>query len=88
MKADRSMSILLLLQSNKQITAPQLAKRLEVSVRTIYRDIDDLSCIGIPVITDRGPNGGISLLNEYKSNLSELTYNNLQYLFIPPPRKF
>lgn len=87
MKADRLMSILLLLQSNKQITAPQLAKRLEVSVRTIYRDIDSLSSIGIPIITDRGPNGGISLLNEYKAALSGLTYNDLQYLFIPSPNK-
>ncbi|MEW9937185.1 helix-turn-helix transcriptional regulator [Clostridium butyricum] len=87
MKADRLMSILLLLQSNKQITAPQLAKRLEVSARTIYRDIDSLSSIGVPIITDRGPSGGISLLNEYKYNLSGLTYTDLQYLFIPSPKK-
>lgn len=76
------------LQSNKQITAPQLAKRLEVSVRTIYRDIDSLSSIGVPIITDRGPNGGISLLNEYKYSLSGLTYTDLQYLYIPSPKKF
>lgn len=60
MKADRLISILMLLQVHKQLTANDLAKRLEVSVRTIYRDIESLSSLGIPIFTDRGTNGGIN----------------------------
>lgn len=54
MKADRLISILMILQVKRQITASELASKLEVSVRTIYRDIDDLSSIGIPISCDRG----------------------------------
>ena len=53
MKADRLISILMLLQVHKQLTANDLAKRLEVSVRTIYRDIESLSSLGIPIFTER-----------------------------------
>ena len=58
MKADRLISILMLLQIHKQLTASNLAKRLEVSVRTIYRDIESLSSLGIPIFTDRGTKWG------------------------------
>lgn len=83
MKADRLISILMLLQVHKQLTANDLAKRLEVSVRTIYRDIESLSSLGIPVFTDRGINGGIKLLGDYQTSLSGLNKDELYSLFMP-----
>ncbi|MDV4150682.1 WYL domain-containing protein [Clostridium sp. AL.422] len=83
MKADRLISIIMLLQIYKQLTASDLAKRFEVSVRTIYRDIEALSSLGIPIFTDRGSNGGIKLLGDYKTSLSGLNKNELYSLFIP-----
>lgn len=81
MKADRLISTLMLLQIHKQLTANNLAQRLEVSVRTIYRDIESLSSLGIPIFTDRGSNGGIKLLGDYKTTLSGLNTNELYSLF-------
>ena len=83
MKADRLISILMLLKVHKQLTAKDLAKRLEVSVRTIYRDIESLSSLGIPIFTDRGTNGGIKLLGDYQTSLSGLNKDELYSLFIP-----
>lgn len=83
MKADRLISILMLLQVHKQLTANDLAKRLEVSVRTIYRDIESLSSLGIPIFTERGTNGGIKLLGDYKTTLSGINKDELYSLFIP-----
>lgn len=83
MKADRLISILMLLQINNQLTAKELANRLEVSVRTIYRDIDSLSGLGLPIICDRGINGGIRLLGDYKTSLTGINRNELYSLFIP-----
>lgn len=83
MKADRLISILMLLQVHKQLTANDLAKRLEVSVRTIYRDIESLSSLGIPIFTDRGTNGGIKLLGDYQTTLSGINKDELYSLFIP-----
>ena len=61
MKADRLISILMLLQIHKKLTANELAQRLEVSVRTIYRDVESVSGLGIPVFSDKGTDGGIKL---------------------------
>lgn len=83
MKADRLISILMLLKVHKQLTAKDLAKRLEVSVRTIYRDIESLSSIGVPIFTDRGTNGGIKLLGDYQTSLSGINKDELYSLFIP-----
>ena len=88
MRADRLLAILLMLQNRGQITAQRLADELEVSVRTIYRDIDALSVAGVPVYTDRGPGGGISILDSYQTDLSGLTEEEIRALFlltIPTP---
>ncbi|WP_291565513.1 MULTISPECIES: helix-turn-helix transcriptional regulator [unclassified Clostridium] len=83
MKADRLISILMLLQIHKKLTANELAQRLEVSVRTIYRDIDSLSSLGIPVFSDRGTNGGIKLLGDYKTSLNGINDEEIYSLFLP-----
>ncbi|GAA0730453.1 YafY family protein [Clostridium malenominatum] len=87
MRADRLISILILLQMNKKLTASELSKRLEVSVRTIYRDIDTLSGIGVPIVADKGINGGIKLLGDYKTSLTGISKNELLSLFIPTSDK-
>lgn len=84
MRADRLISIIMILQAQKHITATELSSRLEVSVRTIYRDIDNLSHIGIPIVCDRGQGGGIKLLGNYQTTLTGLTADELSYLFMPP----
>jgi predicted DNA-binding transcriptional regulator YafY len=78
MKLDRLLAILTLLLQRERVTAPELAKKLEVSKRTIHRDIDCLCQAGIPVITCQGGNGGICLAEGFKLNNSFLTGNELQ----------
>lgn len=82
MRADRLFSIVLLLQSRRMLTAGELARRLEVSARTIHRDMDALSAAGIPVIAERGTGGGWSLLGEYRTNLTGLSETEAQSLFV------
>ncbi len=87
MRADRLLSILLLLQSRRRITARELAERLEVSERTILRDMDALSGSGIPVVAGRGKTGGWSLLDDYQTRLTGLSPAEIQSLFLArPPR--
>jgi predicted DNA-binding transcriptional regulator YafY len=88
MRADRLISIILLLQTRGNFSARQLAEELEVSERTIYRDIEALSQAGIPVYTIRGPGGGVFLIENYRTSLTGLTNEQLQALFmlnIPQP---
>jgi predicted DNA-binding transcriptional regulator YafY len=80
MRADRLLSILMLLQTRGRMTAHDLATRLEVSERTIYRDLEALSFAGIPVYTERGPGGGIELLDGYQTRLTGLTELEVQAL--------
>ena len=87
MRADRLFSIVLLLQSHHQLTSRDLASRLEVSERTIHRDMDALSGAGIPVVAVRGANGGWSLLGEYRTDLTGLTEMEIQSLFVTKPAK-
>lgn len=70
---DRQLGILYLLLSRSNVTAAQLAERFEVSVRTIYRDIDSLSLAGFPVYARQGKNGGISLMENFVLNRMLLT---------------
>lgn len=87
MRADRLFSIVLLLQSYRQLTARDLARRLEVSERTIHRDMDALSGAGIPVVAERGTGGGWSLLGEYRTNLTGLNEAEVQSLFVTQPSR-
>ena len=87
MRADRLLSIMLLLQVHRRMTARELAKRLEVSERTIHRDMEALSGAGIPVVGERGTGGGWRLLEEYRTNLTGLNEAEIQALFLTrPPR--
>ena|SRR5947209_10480724 len=82
MRADRLLSILLLLQSRGRMTARDLAEHLEVSERTIYRDIEALGMAGIPVYAERGPGGGCSLMDGYQTRLTGLTESEIRALFL------
>lgn len=73
MRADRLLSIVMLLQHRGRLNAADIAAELEVSTRTVLRDIEALSSAGIPVYTDRGRGGGISLLPGYRTELTGLT---------------
>ncbi|MCA1556488.1 MAG: YafY family transcriptional regulator [Acidobacteria bacterium] len=87
MRADRLFSIVLLLQSHRQLTSRDLAGRLEVSARTIHRDMEALSGAGIPVVAERGTGGGWSLLGEYRTNLTGLNEAEIQSLFVSKPSR-
>ena len=82
MRADRLLSILMLLQTRGRMTAQDLAEQLEVSERTIYRDLDALGIAGIPIYAERGPNGGYSLVDGYQTRLTGLTSVELRALFL------
>ncbi|HEX8131275.1 MAG TPA: YafY family protein [Pyrinomonadaceae bacterium] len=87
MRADRLFSIVLLLQSHRQLTSRDLAGRLEVSARTIHRDMEALSGAGIPIVAERGAGGGWSLLGEYRTNLTGLNEAEIQSLFVIKPSR-
>lgn len=81
MKIDRLIGIITILLQNDKTTAPELAKRFEVSRRTINRDIEDICKAGIPVIATQGYGGGLSIADGYKFDKSLLTKGELQAVF-------
>ncbi len=87
LRADRLLSILLLLQANHKLTAAQLARRLEVSPRTIHRDMEALSMAGVPVYAERGGDGGWVLPASYRTEVTGLTDAEVQALFLPVPAR-
>lgn len=81
MKLERLIGILSILLQQDKITAPELAEKFEVSVRTILRDIDDISKAGIPITTSQGQGGGISIMDGYKIDRTLLSSSEMQAIF-------
>lgn len=81
MKIDRLIGIITILLQKDKVTAPELAKRFEVSRRTINRDIEDICRAGIPIVTTQGSSGGISILDSYKIDKALLSNDELQAVF-------
>jgi predicted DNA-binding transcriptional regulator YafY len=86
MKADRLLAALLLLQAKRRVTGRELAKRLEVSMRTVHRDMEALSAAGVPVFAMRGSQGGWELDENWRTRVPGLEEGELRALLMAQPR--
>jgi predicted DNA-binding transcriptional regulator YafY len=82
MRASRLLSIQMLLQARGRMSARELARELEVSVRTLYRDVEELAAAGVPIFAERGRAGGFELLAGWKATLTGLTPTETQAVFL------
>src|SRR5256886_16285131 len=86
MKADRLLSVLLLLQAHGRMTGREMSKRLEVSQRTVHRDMESLSAAGVPVFALRGARGGWQLDEGWRTQVPALDEAELLALLMTQPR--
>ncbi len=77
MRVERMLTIIVMLLNRPRISAKELADKFEVSIRTVYRDLDAINQAGIPVISYQGNNGGFGIMDNYKLSHQLLTFENL-----------